>query len=58
MSGTAQYGTQLFTFSLSEVVNGTKTANCTVPLFWDPSNGVPNTVVQYRKGGARLTTKC
>ncbi len=35
--GTVQYGTQLFRFPQSEVVNGTKIANCTVPLFWYPS---------------------
>ncbi len=40
---TVQYGTQLFPFPQSEVVNGTKIANCTVPLFWYPSVGVPST---------------
>ncbi len=40
--GTVQYGTQLFMFPLSEVVNGTKIANGTVPLFWYPSAGVPS----------------
>ncbi len=38
--GTVRYGTQLFPFPLSEVVNGTKIANRTVPLFWYPSIGV------------------
>ncbi len=40
---TERYGTQLFPFPLSEVVNGTKIANRTVPLFWYPSAGVPST---------------
>ncbi len=35
-----QYGTQLCLFPLSEVVNGTKIANCTIPLFWYRSVGV------------------
>ncbi len=38
-----QYGMQLCPFPLSEVVNGTKIANRTVPLFWYPSVGVPST---------------
>ncbi len=37
------YGTQLFPFPLSEVVNGTKITNRTVPLFWYPSVRVPST---------------
>ncbi len=41
--GTVQYGMQLFPFPLSEVVNGTKIVNRTVPLFWYPSVGVPST---------------
>ncbi len=41
--GTVQYGTQLCPFPLSEVVNGAKIANRTVPLFWYPSIGVPST---------------
>ncbi len=41
--GSVQYGTQLFTFPLSEIVNGTKIANRTVPLFWYPFAGVPST---------------
>ncbi len=45
-----QYGPQLFPFPLSEVVNGTKIANRTVPL-------LPSTVVQYLKGGARLSAE-
>ncbi len=41
--GTVRYGTQLCPFPLSEVVNGTKIANCTIPLFWYPFVGVPST---------------
>ncbi len=41
--GTVQYSMQLCPFPLSEVVNGTKIANCTVPLFWYPSIAVPST---------------
>ncbi len=37
--GTVRYGTQLCPFPLSEVVNGTKIANCTIPLFWYPFVG-------------------
>ncbi len=37
---TVWYGTQLCPFPLSEVVNGTKIVNRTVPLFWYPSVGV------------------
>ncbi len=44
LSGMVRYGTQLCLFPLSEVVNGTKIANRTVPLFWYPSIGVPSTV--------------
>ncbi len=40
---TVRYGTQLCPFPLSEVLNGTKIANRTVPLFWYPSIGVPST---------------
>ncbi len=52
-----QYGMQLLPFSLSEVVNDTKKANHTIPIFWYPSIGVPSTVVRYLKGGARLTAE-
>ncbi len=47
-----------FSFPLSEAVNGSTIANRLVPLFWDPSVGLPSTVVQYLKGGARLTAGC
>ncbi len=40
---TLRYGMHLCLFPLSEVVNGTKRANRTVPLFWYPSVGVPST---------------
>ncbi len=40
---TVWYGTQLCPFPFSEVVNGTKIVNGTVPLFWYPSVGVPST---------------
>ncbi len=40
---TVQYGMQLCPFPLSEVVNKTKIANRTVPLFWYPSVGAPST---------------
>ncbi len=43
LSGTFRYSMQLFPFPLSEIVNGTKIANCTVPLFWYPFIGVPST---------------
>ncbi len=44
LSGTFRYGTvRNCLFPLSEVVNGTKVANCTVPLFWYPFIGVPST---------------
>ncbi len=41
--GTARYGMQLCPFPLSEVVNGTKIANRTIPLFWYPFIGVLST---------------
>ncbi len=43
LSSVVRYNTQLFPFPLSEVVNGTKIANRTVPLFCYPSDGVPST---------------
>lgn len=46
---TVQCVMQLCPFPLSEVVNGTKIANRTIPLLWDPSIGVPSTVVQCLK---------
>ncbi len=46
-----------FNFPLSEAVNGSTIANPIVPLFWDPSVGVPSTVVRYLKYGARLTAE-
>ncbi len=41
--GSVQYGIQLCPFPLSEVVNGTKIANRTVPLLWYLSIWVPST---------------
>ncbi len=40
---TIRYSMQLCPFPLSEVVNGTKIANRTIPLFWYPCVGVPST---------------
>jgi len=42
---TVQYSTQFLLFALSEVVNGILIPNRSVPLFWDPSVGVPSTIV-------------
>ncbi len=53
--GTVQYGTQLFPFPLSEVVNATKIANRTIPLFWYPSAGVPSTAKGTKRFVVYLT---
>lgn len=51
-SGTVQYSTVWFTkisVPVSKFVNSIKIANRIVPVFWDPSAGVPSRVIRYLK---------
>ncbi len=54
---TVRYGMQLCPFPLSEVVNGTKIANRTVPLFLVPFRWGTKHSKGYQKGGAKLTAE-